>query len=137
MAGYEIIDEPKPRLHENLIVDPAAIFFVSIFLPLLWTPPFQGQYWIPFVWIIANGYLLGSPTLKKEVGISIAGLALWIGFSVGAVYIIDLSSLKLEAAAPYIRILSRGIFFLSLYLVILKQSVPYGVYKYVKEQAGR
>ncbi|MAM86505.1 MAG: hypothetical protein CME36_04235 [unclassified Hahellaceae] len=136
MPGYDIIDEPKPRLQENFIVDPTAIFFVSVFLPLLWVPPLQGQYWLPFVWVIANGYLLGSPTLKKEIGISIAGILVWLGFSIGAVYLTEFVGFALEATAPYIRILSKGIFFLALYLVVLKQSAPYAVYRYVKEQAS-
>lgn len=139
MAEYIIIDEPKPGLQQRFIVDPTAIFLVSILLPLLFTPPLLGQYWMPFVWLMFNGYLLGSPTFKSELMLAIGGFVLWFLLVFGAASLAqaDPQSSFWLMAFPYFRILSNGVFFLSLYLIVFRQSGPYAIHKYVSAQANR
>lgn len=125
MKSYQIIDEPKPMAYKQFITDPLAIFMVSILIPVLWTPPLLGKYWVPLVWLITNGYLLGSPTLRKEVLTALVGGTL---FFLMFFYQLQIDS----AAAPYLKILAHGIFFFTLYTIVFAQSGPYDIYAYIK-----
>ncbi len=135
MSHYQIIDEPKPKRHERFIVDPLAIFFVCVFVPLVWSPPLLGQFWIPIIWLLANGYLLGSPNFKKEILIAVLGCFSFIGvwLSMGFMtqdkeYIVTL--------VPYIRIFTQAIFFFTLYMIVFQQAGPFAIHEYVKEQGN-
>lgn len=135
MDGYRIIDEPKARFSSQLIVNPLAIFLVAMFLPMFFTPPYYGRVWMPFLWLIVNGVLLGSPTLKKEIAFSVAGTLLWLFLPITVVVL--LNSLQMgdfwELLRPYIHICRQAIFFFFLYLIVNAQSLPYGLHQYLKE----
>lgn len=136
---YQIVDEPKARALNMLIVDPLVIFFAAIFIPLIWTPPFFGRIWIPLVWLILNGFLLGSPSWIKEIAIACIGFALWWGFIYCVAYIMLYLGYSdyISVVAPYLRILNQGIFFLTLYLLVFIQRTPYEIYSYIKEQRAQ
>lgn len=136
MTDYIIIDEPKARLTENLIVNPLIILLAGVFLPLIWSPPLHGRIWLPFLWLALNGYALGSPTLAKEIALGIAGFASWFGFIYAVAYSLDfLGRFHLFTEfVPYIRIINQGIFFIFLYLIVFLQAVPYALHEYLKEQ---
>lgn len=134
--SYHIIDEPNVKPLEKLIVNPLVIFFVAIFLPFLWDPPFFGRVWIPLVWILFNGYLLGSPSILKEAAIAVIGFGVWYKFFYGgavALYFLGFGH-YLDAAVPYLLILKQGVFFLLLYLLVFMQSPAYEIYNYTREQ---
>ena len=40
MQRYQIIDEPKTKPYEYLIVNPIVILLAGILVPLIWSPPF-------------------------------------------------------------------------------------------------
>ena len=64
-ATYHIPDEPRPGGLAQWIVDP--------FWPLLAT--MMAGAWLGLPWLAFNGVALGSPTLKREIGVClIAGL---------------------------------------------------------------
>lgn len=132
MSSYHIIDEPKPRLYENLIVNPIIILFVSIIVPLIWMPPMLGKYWIPLVWLVLNGYFLGSPTFWKEVFIAIGGGVCMIAafLFLGIMHQQGLS----ESIMPYIFILLQAILFFTIYLIVFSQSAPYEIHEYVNDE---
>lgn len=130
---YRIIDEPRARAAERLIVNPLVILFVSIFLPLLWSPPLMGRFWMPFVWIMVNSFLLGSPTFWKELLISVGALGSMLGlvFMAGAFA----ETLQLDnggSVYPYFRIALLAAFYLFLYLVVFIQMAPWSIYDYVR-----
>lgn len=136
MNRYQIIDEPKPKKYARLIVDPLAILFVSIIVPAFWMPPFMGKFWIPIVWILANGYFMGSPTFKKEVliaiigGLSLIALAFLMGYILSTYHQPNI----VESIGPYFRVLMQGTLFFTLYLIVFKQASPYAIHEYLKEQ---
>mgnify|MGYP000232159733 CR=1 FL=1 len=138
MNSYQIIDEPKPKSYERFVVDPLAILFVSIIVPLFWVPPLMGKFWIPVIWILANGYFMGSPTLKRELLIAVLGLigflilVFAIGFIVSHYNQPDIA----DSIGPYFQILMQGTFFFTLYLIVFKQAAPYAIHQYLKEQSS-
>lgn len=132
---YHIIDEPKPRAYEHLIVNPIVILLVGILLPLIWQAPFYGRVWIPLLWALINGYMLGSHSFKSEFLIGVAGAILW--FSLPYLVYITLTTFNaseiFDAALPYIQIANQGVFFLTLYLIVFKQMLAYELHNYLKE----
>lgn len=129
--SYHIIDEPKPRMYENLILDPVIILFLSIIVPLFWNPPMAGKFWIPLLWLISNGFLLGSPTLRREIGFAFGGaVLLFITFYGLGVAI----SNEFKQAVPYLIIILHGILFLTLYMIVFAQTSAYGIHEYLKRQ---
>jgi hypothetical protein len=137
MSTYNIIDEPQVKPQAHLIINPIIIFFAAVFVPLFWNPPFAGSVWMPMVWLCINGYLLGSPTLGKEITYAISGifcsLAIPVGFAV--LFVLEVNWIPdAEVIEPYIRITTRATLYLFLYLVIFTQLVPYAIYNYLREQ---
>ena len=135
MATYQIIDEPKSRpALEKFIVDPTVILLVSILVPFFWNPPALGRFWIPAVWLVFNGYALGSPTLGKEIRTLLFGaLGLFVLLR-GSTVLINADVIPYEPAdlAPYLVTLLFGGFFLTLYLVVFRQSTSHALYQYVR-----
>ncbi len=130
---YQIIDEPKPGAFEQYILDPSIILFLSIVVPLFWIPPFHGRVWIPLIWLWANGYFLGSPTLKKEISFGILGLLSLI-LTLVLFSQLSITWLPKESLVAYLRTILFGIFFFTLYMIVSLQSAPYAIHQYVKEQ---
>ena len=136
MSVYQIIDEPKTRAQDFLICNPLLILLIGVFLPIFWNPPFNGRIWGPFLWLAVNGFLLGSPTFKKELGLAILAVVCWYSVVYGFGFFIAFNSLmdQVDLIAPYVRILNQALFFLFLYLVVFLQSTPFSIYEYLKEQ---
>ncbi len=135
MSRYRIIDEPKPKPQDYLIVNPIVILLLGMILPLFWQPPLYGRMWGPLLWAIVNGYLLGSPWLKYEILIAIGGAALWLSLPYAALLAMSVfgQAHAFESAIPYVRIANQGVFFLTLYLMVLKQMLSYEIYAYRRE----
>ncbi len=135
MTGYRIIDEPKLKMDQHLIVNPVAIMLAAMLVPIFVNIPLYGKFWLPFVWLMFNGYLLGSPTFWRECFYSIFGV-----FAIAAVFIGFGYGIKIDAItspnslAPYMRVLVNALYFIALYLVVFTQSVPFSIYEYVKQQ---
>lgn len=136
MAEYRIIDEPRARFSTQLIVNPLAIFLVAMFLPIVFMPPYHGRVWIPFVWLVINGILLGSPSLKKEVILATCGILLWFCLPLAALKVLESMQLadRWEFFQAYVHIGRQAAFFFFLYLIVFAQSVPYAIYQYLKER---
>ncbi len=139
MSDYFIIDEPKYKLAHRFVVNPVGILLAAMILPLVFPKiPLYGKFWLPFVWLMLNGYWLGSPSFWRELVYAIGGLAIVavLFFAFGYGIKTELITAP-NTAAPYLRVLVNGIFFAALYCVVLTQSVPFAIYEYVKEQVQR
>lgn len=137
MPRYRIIDEPQSKAWgEHFIVDPTVILFAAFIVPLFWDPPFLGRYWIPPLWLIANGYLLGSATLGKEILTILGGMVAWVGVLLVTAFTVNSGLISAEniSVNDYMRIIQFGVFFLMLYLVIFQQSRSYQLFDYVRGQ---
>lgn len=139
MAHYQIIDEPRPKPWQHLIVNPNIILLAAIFVPLLWNPPFWGRFWIPAVWLVFNGISLGSPTLRKEIAVVLVGTLAWLGilfttFPMLNAFGVDLAP---DQVGPYLRIILFGVFFLILYLAVTMQSTAWQLFEYVRDRNRR
>lgn len=134
--SYAIIDEPKATGWGNFILNPILILFLSILIPLFWQPPVFGRYWMPLVWMLANGFFLGSSSLKKETLICIAGGVMQLVLFIGLVFYTTLESPPFSTSdmVPYIRIACNGILFLTLYFSAFTQMASYDLYEYLKEK---
>lgn len=134
MSSYRIIDEPKIKPWEHLIVNPIIILLAGIIVPLFWTPPFFGRFWMPFAWLVLNSYLLGSPTFWKEFWLSVLSPILLFGIIYIALYFQAKGyTSDLPSLIEYLRISVNALFFFMLYMVVFKQNVPYEIYEYTKE----
>ncbi|MCF6299961.1 MAG: hypothetical protein L3J52_02415 [Proteobacteria bacterium] len=130
---YIIVDEPKVKFFENLIVNPVVILFAAMIVPMLFNIPFYGRWWLPFVWLIFNGIALGSPTLKKEIVYVLFGLLVLLGFFLLIGFLAQQNIQSRFSIFDYLIIVMYGMFFLFLYLVVFLQDAPYQIYQYVKE----
>lgn len=133
-TDYLIIDEPKARFSGRFVVNPVFILLASILIPVLITLPFYGRFWMPFIWLVFNGFAMGSPSLKKEIicGVFVCALIWAILFPIW-----DAIHLNLENPRrfqPYIIIVLNAVLFTGLYVVTLTQRVPFEIFEYVKEQ---
>ncbi len=135
MGKYRIVDEPRVKpWAENLIVDPFIVLFVAIFLPIFWDPPFMGRFWMPLVWLLINGFALGSSTLAKEVIYSVAGLSAGV-LMVGAVSVMvaqGIITVPTEQLTPFVRLALFGLFLFTLYSVVMRQSTSYQLFQYTQ-----
>ncbi len=137
MASYKIIDEPKVKPWDYLIVNPLIILFVGVFLPFLWDPPLFGRFWMPVVWLMVNTWLLGSSGWLKELAYAVVGLALCAAMPYLSAYVSVFFNISPAMLGPYMVILIYAVFFLTLYLIVFRQSVPYELYCYIKESGRR
>jgi len=133
--SYTIVDEPKNRAFESYIVDPTMILLVSIFIPVLWTPPAFGRFWIPIVWLLANGYFLGSSTWKKELATGFAGVGMLLAAFFGLVFysLQESTVYTSEQIGPYFQIFLNAILFLTLYVIAFMQSRSFELFEYMRE----
>jgi hypothetical protein len=131
---YHIVDEPNFGPHHKLIVNPLVILMVSIFLPLVWVPPFMGKFWMPFVWLVVNSYLLGSPTFWKECLISVGSAITLLAVFFVSIIVVN-SHVEIERAGPYIRLGLMATLFLFLYLVVFMQMKSYSIYEYIQQNS--
>lgn len=116
-------------------MNPVVVLLAGMFLPLFWNPPWFGRMWIPLLWICVNGFLLGSPSVKKEIMTCVVGAAIWFTLPYGVFFILGIFDAKdlMPLAAPYIRIVNQGVFFVTLYVVCIKQMLAYNIFIYLRE----
>ena len=135
MSSYRIIDEPRVKIAKRFIVNPVAILLAAMLVPLFVSIPLYGKFWLPFIWLIINGYLLGSPTFWRECVYSIVGVLAIAGVFIGFGYSIKIALISSpDHLVPYLRVLVNTLYFIALYLVVFTQSVPFSIYEYVKQQ---
>lgn len=132
MASYEIIDEPKVGAKHWLIMNPVIILFVAILLPLVWEPPLLGRFWMPFIWLMVNSYLLGSPSFTKECIYSISSIALIFSVIFFAAPVLH-NIFQTDSIYAYVRLLLQSILFVFLYIIVFTQSPPYEIYQYMHD----
>ena len=135
MARYQIIDEPQTKpWGENLVVNPIIILLAAMLVPLIWNPPALGRFWMPCVWLILNGYALGSATLAREMGYIALGTLGWFMVVPLTRMIVSTGvvTLPIQDVYDYVVIVQFGIFFLTLYLVVFQQSRSYHLFKYIR-----
>ena len=133
--NYHIIDEPKKTGKVQLAVNPLIILFAAILVPLFVSLPAFGKLWMPLVWIIANGYFLGSATWRKEWVICIIGftaLALIV-----AIMVVNTSfgigTTNPDFVLPYLRILLNATLFMTLYFAVFTQATSFELHQYMNE----
>jgi hypothetical protein len=132
---YIIIDEPKVRFLENMIINPVIILFAAMVIPIFVNIPFYGRWWLPFVWLIFNGVILGSPSIKKEIFYSVLGFFLLVILFYATLYFYNRHAPFNYSFIDYMVIIANGLFFGFLYLVVFSQNAPYQIYQYVKGEA--
>ena len=135
MSSYHIIDEPKVKLAERFIINPMFILLAGMLIPMFFSVPLYGRFWLPFVWLAVNGYLLGSPTFLRELLYACLGVVAIFAIFTGFGYLIKTGVVTTpQRFFPYIRVAVSAVFFIALYLAVFTQSVPFSIYEYVKGQ---
>jgi hypothetical protein len=131
--NYDIIDEPNLKPWSRFIVNPIIILFAAIIVPMFWSPPYLGRFWLPFVWLLINSWLLGSPTIKKEIFFIVIGLILMSGIFYGMYFVISNGIQFKFSFLNYMGVLLNAVMFLFIYLVVFLQNQPYEIYEYFRE----
>ena len=101
MNSYQVIDEPKPTVYDNFIVNPVVILFAALLIPIFIDLPAFGRYWMPLAWITLNGFLMGSPTKVKELIIAVLGAIAFIALLSGMLYLSGTNEELSTFLAPY------------------------------------
>ena len=133
MTEYRIIDEPRPRAAEGLIVDPIVILFAAIFVPMLsrWLHLFSWS--IPLLWWAFNCWLLRSPNWRRE--------AMAMSLAVLGVIAVIMLTVNLSAFGwfedphriwRYSFILQTAVFFGGLYYAVFQQATAYAIFVHVR-----
>jgi hypothetical protein len=97
-----------------------------------------GRFWIPLIWLLVNGYALGSASLRREIVTILVGVLAWLALYFGVAFTLasGIVAIPAQAVAPYLRLLLFGVFFLTLYLVVFRQSTSYQLFKYSREKSA-
>ena len=135
--GYKVLDEPSPKRLGWLCVSPLLILFVSVLAPIFFSIPMMGRYWMPFAWLILNGFLMGSPTRWKEAIIGVSSVMVIAATFFAWAFFFNLESEFARSTVPYLKIVIQALLFFSLYWVVFIQSKPYQIFEYVKELNSR
>lgn len=128
-AGYQIIDEPKPRFTSSLIVQPFIILLACMLVPA----PFR---YLMVAWLLFNSWCLGSPTFIKECLYVLAAFVIIMLSFVVAGYLMqaNVPGFQSTAFGPYLRIYISAIYLTFLYLIYLRQMPVYELWNYIREQ---
>lgn len=139
MQTYQIIDEPKARMAAHLVVNPVMILLVAIIVPLFGHLPLMAQYWLPLLWILGNGYLLGSPSWRKEVLVVLGGVAVYFSVLFLSYYLQARFQLFPNDGMmiPYLRIVLQAVFFTVLYYVVFLQTAPFALFDYIRSHSRK
>jgi hypothetical protein len=137
VAEYRIIDEPRPRTAERLIVDPTVILFAAMLVPILSPWLYLFSWSVPLLWWAFNCWLLRSPNWRREA----------MAMSLAVVGVVALIVLTLHLsdygwfADPrriwsYSFILQTAVFFGGLYYAVFQQANAYAIFVHVR-RGGR
>jgi hypothetical protein len=117
---YHVPDEPRPGKLSHVIVNP--------FWPLLCVM-FVGA-GVSWAWFVLNGFAMGSPTRKRELGIAIVGLAGNVALLLGVLGSHDRLGVDSELALPYLLLVVVVWKIGASYWLYMLQAGSFGIYEY-------
>lgn len=137
MEEYRIIDEPRPRAAERLIVDPTFILFAAVLAPMLLRGVYLVAWIIPLLWWAFNAWLLRSPSWRREA----------VAVSLGVLGVVAVILLTVRLAGlgwfedprriwSYSFILQSAMFFGGLYYAAFQQANAYAIFVHL-HRGGR
>lgn len=106
-AAYRIEDEPRPGALSHLAVRPLWPLFAFMF----------GGAWISWPWLAWNGWIVGSPTRRREIAWLAGGAVVLLALGIAAVQLVARRVVG-DGALPYLR----------LGFLLWKLGVTYAVY---------
>jgi hypothetical protein len=92
-ATYRIEDEPHPGTLSHLAVRPLWPLFAFMF----------GGAWISWPWFAWNGWIVGSPTRRREIAWLAGGAAGLLALGLAAVVLVSRKVIG-DEALPYVRL---------------------------------
>lgn len=117
---YHIPDEPRPGGLAHVTVNP--------FWPLLGVMLVGAA--ISWAWFVLNGFAMGSPTRKRELGFALGGLVGNAVLLIGAVNVASSLGVNGETALPYL-LLIPVVWKLGVsYVLYMLQAGSFGIYEY-------
>ncbi len=133
MSNYTIVDEPAKSRLDYLIINPNAILFASVIIPILVQIPAYGRIWLPALVFILNGFLLSSPSRWRETFFALLSIGCWFGLVFGGLYCVALylGRNAVDTALPYLRIVSQAGFYFCLIYVASLQLNAFAIYQYI------
>ncbi len=119
MEAYRIADEPKPGTMQHLTVNPIWPLLGIMF----------GGAWLSWPWSVFNGIAMGSPTLRKEVGLAVLGFigsAVIVGVTVVMLSMNILTKDTVDYALLALTVWKLGIS----YWLFVTQNTGFQIYEY-------
>jgi len=117
--GYRIGDEPLPGPLQHLAVNPVWPLLAVMF----------GGVWLSWPWFVLNGFAIGSPTRRRELGLALLGLAVCIALVAVVVYLVGRDLIE-WADARYLLVGVTAWKLAVCYWLYTLQSRCYGLYEY-------
>lgn len=106
-TAYRIEDEPLPGAWAHLAVRPLWPLFAVMFAGV----------WLAWPWFVFNGWVVGSPTRRKELAWAVGGAVGLVGLALGLALLGETGVLP-SRVWPYARVL----------LILWKLGVTYALY---------
>ena len=117
---YHIPDEPRPGGLAHITVNPFWPLLCVMFVG-------AGMSW---TWFVLNGFAMGSPTRKRELGIAVGGLMAEFVLLLGVLGMHDRLGIDGDLALPYMFL---GVLVWKLgvsYWLYMLQADSFGIYEY-------
>lgn len=124
MATYHLPDEPRPGALQNIVTDPMWAFLSTMLVGA----------WFGLAWFVLNGFALGSPTLKREIGLAVlavGGKALLVLAMVAALQ----AGWIEKGALPYCYLAASGLLLACTYSLFLLQARTFELFAYFGGEA--
>lgn len=124
MPLYQLPDEPRPGALQSAVTDPLWAFLATLLIGA----------WFGLAWFAFNALALGSPTLKREIGLIAAALAgkaltvLAIAGMLGAGWIE-------KPAVPYLYLIAVGLLLAATYALYLLQQRTFELFTHFGGEA--
>ena len=117
MAGYRIVDEPRPSRWNSIAVNPFWIFLAALL----------GGITLGWAWFVVNGFAFGSPSRKREITLVVVGA---LGLAALLFLAAQLAASLPTELRPYLQVVFIAYKLAIVYLLHLTQSRGFELYQH-------
>ena len=121
---YRIADEPRIGTLSRMVINPFFILLASMLV----------DFRLGAIWLLFNGFAMGSPYAKRDLVIGLAASAAIIGAAFVSVSILGREQLQADALGPYLRLAFKTGWIALCYYLYLSQMKAYPLFQYYRHR---